>query len=158
MRAIIIYYSYSGNTKKTAQVLSEYLGQQYEVQMLDIQALDESDSFLTQARRALFRKRAKINPVEFDLTGYDLICIGTPVWAFAPVPAINTYLDNCLGLEGKSAALFVTYGSGAGVNRCFNYIQEVLSGKGVREFKQFRIQQFKANDKDFINSAIKQAF
>ena len=154
MRAIIIYYSYSGNTKKIADILAEYLRPRYEIKILRIDALDESSSFFLQAVRAFFHKKARISSSELELSGYDLICLGTPVWAFAPAPAMNTYLDKCSGLLGRPVVLFTTYGSGTGVNRCFNYMQEILIKKGAKEINRFSIQQFKVSDKEFIKKAI----
>lgn len=154
MRAIIIYYSYSGNTKKVADILADYLGRSYEVKMVRLVALDEAGSFFKQAARALFRKKAHISPAELNLSGYDLVCFGTPVWAFAPAPAMNTYLEDCLGLKDKLLVLFATYGSGAGLNHCLSYMQEILSAKGANDFRKFSIQQFKADDRELIEKVI----
>ena len=79
MKAIVIYYSYSGNTQKVADVLVDCLQWQYEVKALRLEAPDESKSFFGQAARALLHKKTKISPAELDLSGYDLICLGTPV-------------------------------------------------------------------------------
>ena len=156
MKAIVIFYSYSGNTKKVADVLAGYLSQEYEVKVSRLEALDESSSFFQQATRALLHKKAKISSLDFDLSNYDLICLGSPVWAFAPAPAMNAYLENCSGLLGRPVVLFTTYGSGTGVNRCLNYMQEILSKKGVKDFRRFSIQQFKVNNKEFVLSKIKE--
>jgi flavodoxin len=45
----------------------------------------------------------KLSPVE-----YDLIIVGTPVWAWSPTPAIRTYIEKNSGLSGKKVALFFT--------------------------------------------------
>ena len=156
MQSVIIYYSYSGNTQKVASILSGYLGQQGEVDIIELKGLDESEKFFAQAARAFRHKRATIQPVNFNLSRYDLICLGTPVWAFGPSPAINTYLDKCFGVEGKSVILFTTYGSGTGNERCLNYMQEMLAKKGAQQFKRFSVQQFKVNDKEFVLSKIKE--
>ncbi len=154
MNSTIIYYSYSGNTKKVAGILFEYLIQKGEVDAVVLKGLDESDKFFRQAARAFRHKRAIINNVNFDLTKYDLICFGTPVWAFGPVPAMNTYLDKCFGVEGKEIVLFTTYGSGTGNQRCLNYMQDILTKKGTKNFKRFSIQQGKVNDREFVLSKI----
>jgi flavodoxin len=156
MESAIIYYSYSGNTKKVAGFLHEYLGLKRETALIEIQAKDESDKFFTRAVRAFKRKRAQIQPVNFDLSDYDTVCFGTPVWAFSPAPAMNTYLDQCLGIEGKKVILFTTYGSGTGNQRCLNYMQEILSQKGAREFKRFSIQQYKVDNREFVLSQIEE--
>ena len=154
MRSIVVYYSYSGNTKRVADILVEYLKQRYEVTILRLEALNESNAFFCQAARAFFHKKAKIASVDFDLSSYDLICLGSPVWAFAPAPAINAYLKHCFGLADKSVVLFATYGSGAGVSRCLSYMQTILSYKGVKAFRRFSIQQFKVGDQGFVNRII----
>jgi flavodoxin len=154
MKSVIIYYSYSGNTKKVAVSLLEHLQQKGEVEAIELRPKDESDKFFGQAARAFRRKRADIEPVKTDLRDYDLICLGTPVWAFGPAPAMNTFLDKCLGLEGKEAVLFTTYGSGVGKERCLDYMEDILSKKGARQFRRFSIQEFKAKDKEFVLSRI----
>jgi len=156
MKSIIIYYSCTGNTQKAAYALWEYLKPQSEVDFIELKGLDESHSFFGQCQRAFWHKKAAIQPVNLDLRTYDLICMGTPVWAFGPAPAMNTYLDKCFGLEGKPIILFSTYGSGTGNERCLNYMQSILSKKGAKEFKRFSIQQFKAQNKDFVLSKIRQ--
>jgi len=157
MKSVIIYYSYSGNTRKVADVLSAGLMQKGEVKKIELASLDEPVSFFSQAHRAFFRRRARIKPAGFDLSGYDLVCFGTPVWAFAPAPAMNTYLDECSGLKGKPVVLFTTYGSGTGNQRCMNYMQSVLTRKGAGQFKRFSVQQFKVNTPEFINAVLKEA-
>lgn len=156
MKSIIIYYSYSGNTEKVAELLREYLGSKGEAVLIKIKAEDESDKFFTQAARAFRRKRTQIQPIDLDLASYDTLCFGTPVWAFAPAPAMNTYLDQCLGIEDKTVILFTTYGSGTGNQRCLNYMQQILSQKGAREFRRFSIQQYEVNNREFVLSQIRE--
>jgi len=155
MKSAIIYYSYSGNTKKVAEILAAHLAKQGEVKTRELKAQDESNNFFSQCARAFKHKKAKIEPIDIDLSAFDLICLGTPVWAFGPAPAMNTYLDNCLGVEGKEIILFTTYGSGTGNQRCLNYMQDILAKKGAKNFKRFSIQQFKVNDKDFVEKTIR---
>lgn len=156
MKAAIYYYSYSGNTRLTAQFLGEYLREEYEVESIELTALDESSSFLGQCRRAFSHTKARIAPVVFDLAGYDLICFGTPVWAFGPAPAINAYLDQCFGVTDKAVILFSTYGSGTGNERCLKFMQDLLIKKGAKSFSQFSIQQSKVKDKAFVFSKIQE--
>lgn len=137
-----------------AETLKELLGKGGECELIELIALDESKSFLEQCRRAFYRKRAKLAPVKSDLSGYDLICLGSPVWAFTPAPAVNTFLDQVTGLEGKETLLFTTYGSGTGNKRCLDYVEKILQGKGAKSVKRFSIQQFKCKDKEFVLSEI----
>ncbi|MEW6101589.1 MAG: NAD(P)H-dependent oxidoreductase [Candidatus Omnitrophota bacterium] len=154
MKSAVIYYSYSENTKKVGQILAERLKQNGEADIFQLESLDESNKFLGQCARGFNHKRAKIKEVNFNLAGYDLVCFGSPVWAFGPAPAINTYLDKCSGLEGKEIILFTTFGSGAGNYRCLNYMQDILAKKGAKSFKRFSVQQLKVEDKEFVLSEI----
>jgi len=150
MKSAIIYYSYTGNTRKIALDLKDYLLNQGSVELIELKALNESKSFFGQCKRALFRKEAQIEDVKFDLSGFDLVCVGTPVWAFGPAPAVNTFLKKCFGPENKTVVIFTTYGSGAGNGRCIQIIQNLLKQKGVKDFRSFSIQQFRVKDSDFI--------
>jgi flavodoxin len=154
MKSVVIYYSYSGNTRKVARVLADGLRQDSECAEIELKPADESRSFLAQCRRAFKHIRAKLEPVNYDLSGYDIICLGSPVWAFGPAPALNTYLDNCSGISGKNIILFTTYGSGTGNQRCLNYMQDLLLRRGAVSFKRFSIQQNKVKNREFIQAAI----
>ncbi|MFH0827083.1 MAG: hypothetical protein V1923_04260 [Candidatus Omnitrophota bacterium] len=155
MKSAIVYYSLSGHTKKVAALLSEYLGSLGEVRIIELKAHDESVHFFNQCLRAFRHRQAKIEPVDLDLSTFDWLCLGSPVWAFGPAPAINAYLEQCKGVKDKHIVLFTTYGSGTGNGRCLNYMQAALSQKGARDFKRFSIQQFKVEDKEFALSKIK---
>ena len=157
MKSVIVYYSYSGNTKKVAQELAEYLKETSEVDMIELVPQDEPRSFFGQCRRAFWHSQAKLEPVNMNLLPYDLICIGTPVWAFGPAPAINTYLEECSGLCEKQAIIFTTFGSGTGNARCLQHMQKILVKKGIEDFKRFSIQQYKVDNQEFVRSVIKEA-
>ena len=153
MKSLIVYYSYSGNTKKVANTLKGFLSKKGSVDTFQLEPEDESKSFLGQCIRAFRKKRAIIEKAPFDTAAYDLICIGTPVWAFAPTPAINTYIDGIKNIRGKDALTFVTYGSGAGVEKCLELMKAALREKGAFKVLDLRIQQFKVDDKEFIYKA-----
>ena len=154
MKYAIIYYSYSGTTRLVAGILSERLKETGTVETVELKPLDESKNFFAQCGRAATHVRAKIETVSLDLSSYDEIFLGTPVWAFAPAPAMNTCLDQCSGMEGKSIVLFTTYGSGTGNGRCLRYMQGVLAKKGAGEFKYFSVQGHRVKNKKYVLSQI----
>ena len=156
MRIAIIYYSYGGNTREVADILSDFFSKEGSVEEIELNALDESDSFIMQGARAFFHKQAWLDKVDLDLRGYDVVCFGTPVWAFAPTPAMNAYLDGCYGLKGKAIILFTTYGSGTGKDRCMDFMQNALVKKGGQNFKRFSIRQSQIKDREFVVAKIKE--
>lgn len=153
MKSVVIYYSYSGNTRKIAEALAEYLGG---ADIIELKCVEEITSFIGQSRKAFWHKKVEIRDVKFDLKEYDLVCLGTPVWAFGPAPAMNMFLDKCAGVENKKIVLFSTYGSGVGKDRCFKYMESMLSQKKAFKFTKFSIQQAKVKDTEFVVSKIKE--
>ena len=61
--------------------------------------------------RATFGMRAKLEKIEIDLTRYDEIILGTPIWAGKCVPAINTLLRD-KKIANKVFAIFTVSGGG----------------------------------------------
>ena len=156
MKSAIIFYSFSGNTKQVAELLVECFKERGEVTVIELNDLNEDGKFINQCKKAFRRKRTVIQNANFDLSAYDTICIGTPVWAFAPVPAINTYFDKASGIAGKDIIIFTTHGSGVGVGRCQNYMKEVLMKQGAKQIISFSVQQSKVKDKKLVLTKIKE--
>jgi len=155
MKSLIVYYSQTGNTASTAIVLSNILKEKGEVKILSLEVKDEVSSFFKKCKQAFFKKRVQINKVPTDISSYDLFCIGSPVWALHPVPAINTYLDQVEGIAGKEAIAFVTYGSGLGKGRVLKYMRNSLLNKGASKVRTFSVSQFHSKDSDHIKKILK---
>lgn len=157
-KAIIVYYSYSGNTEKVAAILKEELSKNYNCDILKIETINESASFLKQCYNAFNKKKAAIKEgLLTDLTDYELVVFGTPVWAFRMAPGLRTYLDKCTDLEGKKAVCFATYGSGAGKNKCIREICKIAKNKGATSAKGFLIQMGKGRKKELILQEAREA-
>ena len=61
--------------------------------------------------QATMKRKPKLNPIEIDSLDYDLIIIGTPVWAWTFSPPIRTFLSS-YDLSGKNVALCMCDGGG----------------------------------------------
>lgn len=155
MKTLIIYYSYSGTTDKVANIYAGILRKKGDVSIQRLKPKQEVTSFVGQCRAAFAKKRVELQDgVTYDVKGYDLLLIGSPVWAFAPTPAINTYLDKLSGMEGKRVVMLLTSGSGAGVKKCFKNIRTVLESKGAAKIDEINIPNAKMKDENFINSSL----
>jgi len=151
MRSLLVYYSFSGNTDHAAKLFAGELKKKGEVDIQRLFPKDEVNDFLGQCRVARAHKRADLGgKVDYDVSPYDLVVIGSPVWAFATVPAINTFLDNVLGLEGKRVMVLLTSGSGLGVNHCFKNVRRVLENKGVSAIDEINIPDKVQKDESYI--------
>jgi flavodoxin len=155
MKILVTYYSYSGNTDRIAKIFGRILEPKGEVHVQRLKPVKEVKGFLRQCLAA--RKSAKTilgEGIKFDTTSYDMILIGTPVWAFAPTPAVNTFLANLTGLKGRRAVIFLTSDSGAGVAACFKTIRKILEDKGASKIDEINIPDRKNKDSDFVVSSL----
>jgi len=147
MRAKIFYYSLTGNTRRVSQVLAEVLNKNnIDVEIQQVIALDESSSFFKQGLRAFFKRKAKIAPIDMDISNFEIICIGSPVWALTVPAGMRTFLDQLQSLKDKDVIIFVTYGSGVGKDKCIREITTICTS---REAKSVRSISFK--DKDTLD-------
>lgn len=155
MRACIIYFSLTGNTHQLAQMISQGLKHKnFDVDLVRLEPVDGAGTFAGQGMTALQRKRVNIGDVNFDLSMYDMICIGSPVWAFSPAPALNTYLDKCYGLDGKKVVAFYTYGSGTGKGRAVRIVNEMLEHKEIKSLHSLLIAQRDLKNSQDVNNRV----
>ena len=155
MKTLVTYYSFSGNTDRVANIFFDVLKARGEVVLQRLKPKDEIMTFGAQARAAFTKKRSQLEDgVDFDASSYDMVVLGSPVWAFAPVPAMNSFLDKLNGLHGKHVVILLTSGSGVGVGICFKNIRSILESKGASRIDQINIPDRKQGDKEFIISTI----
>lgn len=154
MKILITYYSYSGITEKVINIFREVLAKRGELKTQRLKPKKEITSFFGQCIAARSKKRCELEEALFDAASYDTIILGLPVWAFAPTPAINTYLDKVTGLSNKKLIVLLTSGSGLGVKACFQYINALLRGKGVSNISEINIPNARMQDQDFIIASL----
>ncbi len=157
MKSLIVYYSFSGNTDHVAKLFAAELKKKGEADVQRLMPKDEVSDFLGQCRAARAHKRADLGgKVDYDASPYDLIVLGSPVWAFAPVPAMNSFLDDLSGLNGKRVIVLLTSGSGLGVKHCFKSIRRILENKGASTIDDInipdRLQKDEAHIIEIFNS------
>jgi len=83
MKTIVLYYSRTRKTAKVAKTLAEEIGAD-SIEIIDLKDRLGAIKYLTSAIDALRENKTNIKPDEIDLTGYDLVYIGTPTWEENP--------------------------------------------------------------------------
>lgn len=109
MKICIIYHSESGNTRHVAQHLASACDAHL-VEVSDRATYMKLTRFLVWCKKARGEEKTEIEPASLDVSNYDLIVFGSPVWAFKPTPVIHTVIDSLKGCEGKKAVAFSTHG------------------------------------------------
>jgi len=108
MKSLVVYYSVTGNTELAAKTIAETLN----ADILKIEEVKQrSKNFIvlvfTVAFDAIKDKCSEIKPVNPDINKYDLIFIGSPVWAGKPAPAVNSFINQS-DFKNKNVVAFVT--------------------------------------------------
>lgn len=108
-KTLIVYYSYSGTTKRVAEHLQSVTGGDlYELTLKEPYSgsdNDVSDRVFAERRKG---KMPELSGTLPDLDGYDRVFIGTPVWNSSMANPILSFLEKA-DFGGKTVALFWTY-------------------------------------------------
>jgi flavodoxin len=113
MRTIILYSSKSGNTKKIADAMAAQLGCE------------------------AIKITAESNAAAVDLDGYDLIFVGTGLFAGTPNEDIVKYLDTLKLKNSKLFGLFITWGGAPRSDKmALTRLRTHLEGKGQRVLEE----------------------
>jgi flavodoxin len=107
-RILLVYYSRTGNTRHLAEAIAGELRCDIE-EIHDTRARLGFIEFLRSCVEALRGHHAEIEAVEHDPKAYDLIVIGTPVWAGSVSTPIRAYLAAHAG-SFPDAAFFCMLG------------------------------------------------
>lgn len=114
MKSIVIYYSLDGNTKLLSETVAKEINA--EVLPLNLKKKIKAGSFMKYfwgGRQVIMKESPELEPINFNADNYDLIIIGTPVWAGNYAPALKTFLSNN-HIVGKRLALFCSHEGGSG--------------------------------------------
>lgn len=109
MTTLVIYYSFSGKTKKEAEKLAVSLGGEL-CEVTEVKKRNLFTTFFPGCPQALKRAVPAIRALGAKLEDYDRIYIGAPVWASSPAPAFNAVVN--ILPAGKEVGVFLTSGSG----------------------------------------------
>jgi len=109
MKALVVYYSLTGKTKLVAQAIAEAL----DAMLLEVKETKPRKpgllTYATGGYEAMRNRGSEINPIDVDLKQHETIFIGSPVWAWRPAPAINSFIYKT-NFEGRSVIAFFTMG------------------------------------------------
>ncbi|HEX7586367.1 MAG TPA: flavodoxin [Patescibacteria group bacterium] len=138
MKTLVIYYSLEGNTKFIAQKIAEATG----ADILELKLKKETvkphslSKYFWGGKQVMMKEKPELVPFEIDPDQYNLLFIGTPVWAWNYSPPINTFLSSTK-LADKKIALFCSHGGAMG--KTFENMEKELSGNkivGKIDFKE----------------------
>ena len=104
MKYLVAYYSRTGNIKTIGMAIGKALSADID-EILDKKNRTGIVNLLRAGRDGQGKKLTEIQS-EKNPQDYDVIVIGSPIWAGNPTPALQTYLTTH-DLKGKKVAFFI---------------------------------------------------
>lgn len=125
MKRVIIYYSLTENTKNAAEKLAGLLNADLcRIETEKPMPEDRNKQMMVGGMKATFGMCPAIKGALQNVSEYDEIVIGTPVWAGKNAPAVNTLLKN-KQIKEKTTAVFTLSGGGDN-DRCAARLRKKL--------------------------------
>lgn len=130
-KILTVYYSTGGNTKTVAQNLHSII----DGDIKEIQLQEKYPNNIFKMSK-LIRKQMKEDYlpeiVNIDISNYDVIFIGSPIWNFSMSLPIKSFLKSN-NFENKILIPFFTYSGGANKDRVFNNIKNLTNAKDIKK-------------------------
>lgn len=135
---LVAYFSASGVTKNVAEKIANENGYDiFEIVPEEIYTPEDLDYTNKDSRSTIEMNDKSFRPPivsTCDVSGYDTVVIGFPVWWYTAPTIINTFIES-VDLSGKTIKAFCTSG-GSGIDKCVNDLKasypELNFSKGMR--------------------------
>ncbi len=146
MKALLVYYSQTGNTEKVAHTLAEKLENKgIDLKTISIERSRER-SYEENVEDAKEEASAEIEPLITDMCDFDILFIGTPVWCGKPATPVNAIMEKCEGLDDTKIVPFLTHGGG-GPGMTFDKMKDELEPKGGNVVEELSLSSKEVDSK-----------
>ena len=140
MKTLLVFFSYTGNTKIIADMIKDKLN----CDILEIKTVipysEDYDTVVNDEQNSEASNHLpEIQNIDIDLSQYEEIILGTPVWWYRPVPAIRTFLTQN-DLSGKIIKPFATNAGWLG--KTFKEIKLLCPNSKVEEGMNIVFQSY----------------
>lgn len=142
-KKIVVYFSYTGNTKKIAESISKKLN----CDILEIKPeVPYSTDYQTvvdqEQNNETAKKTPNIQKIDKDISKYDEIILGSPVWWYTIAPVIRTFLKEN-DLTGKIIKPFATNAGWLG--QTFKEIERLCPNSNVEDEMNIVFESYSDN-------------
>ena len=150
-KILVSYFSASGVTKRVAEKIANAInGDLFEIEPTQKYTLEDLDWTNKQSRSSIEMEdktsRPQILNKVLNITEYNTVILGFPVWWYTAPTIINTFIEEN-NLEGKDIYVFVTSG-GSGSEGSFKDLKNTYKNLKFTSNKRFTGRE---NDEDYIN-------
>ncbi len=106
MKKLVVFYSFEGNTR----FIAENIAQEIDADLLELRPKKDVKSkgfmkYFWGGRQVVMKATPKLESFDVNPQDYDILFIGTPVWAFSYAPALKSFFEK-IHLADKKIAIF----------------------------------------------------
>ena len=114
MKPLVLYYYYSGNTKQVAEKIHQEIGGDIARIETVTPYTGDYNTVVSQGKKEVDQRyHPPIQLIGVDISQYDTIVLGSPVWWYTYAPAVASFLEQN-SLAGKKVYPFITDGGWIG--------------------------------------------
>lgn len=151
MKKLVAYFSASGVTKSTAETLAKEIGADlFEIEPKEAYTKADLDWTNSSSRSTVEMKNKSFRPEiikkTLDLSAYDTVFVGFPIWWYVAPTIINTFGES-YNFSGKTIVPFATSG-GSGMGKTTEELipsfkgAKVVEGKVVNRMSSAELKDF----------------
>lgn len=138
MKKLVAYFSAEGTTKKAAEALAGEIGADlFEIEPAEAYTKADLDWTNPSSRSSTEMKNKSFRPEiikkTLDLSAYDTVFVGFPIWWYVAPTVINTFGES-YDFSGKTVVPFATSG-GSGMGKTIEELIPSFKGATVVEGK-----------------------
>jgi flavodoxin len=124
MKTLVVYYSRTGTTRQVGEEIAKGLKAETE-EIIDTVDRSGAKGWMISGKAGMKRELTKLKRMKTNPADFDLVVVGTPIWAWNMSAPVRTYLTAFKG-KFKRVAFFCTMGS-QGAENAFKEMNEVIS-------------------------------
>ncbi len=130
-KILTVYYSNNGNTKSVGENINSIVGG-------DIKELELTEKYPSNifTMSKLVRKQIQEDYLpqikNIDISNYDVIFVGSPIWNFSISLPAKSFLKNN-NFENKTLIPFITYSGGANKTKIVGEIKDLTNTNDIKK-------------------------
>lgn len=130
MKTVVVFYSLGGYTK----YISEILAGELNADLLELKTITDYPpsgfkKYIWGGKTVILKRKPDLINDKIDLSTYENILIGTPVWASNYAAPLGTFFKQ-YPIAGKNVAVFACH-VGGGADKCFRKLRTQLKNNHI---------------------------
>ena len=155
MKKAVVFYSLSGNTQAAAKEIAEGIGADLiELKLVKPFPTEKSKQLALGGMQAMFGMKPAIQELSKNIKEYDVLILGTPIWAGTIAAPVHSFLNKYQVLD-KIVAVF-TFSGGGDNKRCIAKLSKRLPRLKVEVVLANRDSDLAIHNADKIHHFIKE--